>query len=72
VSFALEGAPGFVGSTFGMAAHSGHRHGVQGAVQCPVASAVEAVPAPLAAAGLQRRDAGEGGERGFVPDPAGV
>ena len=63
---------GFVGAGFGVAAHPGDRDGVQGAVEVAVAAAVEPVPGPLSAAGLQRGDAGEGGEGGFVADPAAV
>ena len=45
---------------------------MDGAVQCPVAAAVEPVPDGLAAAGRDRAGAGEGGERGLAAAPAGV
>ena len=57
-----------VGASLGMASHPGDGDGVQSAVECSVAAAVEAVPGALSAAGFERGHAGEGGERGFVTD----
>ncbi len=68
----FRGAPGYVGEGAGAAAHPGDRDGVDGPVQGPVAAAVEPVPDGLAAAGRDRADAAEGGERGFAAAPAGV
>ena len=41
-------------------------------LRAAVASAVESVAGALAAAGLERSDAGEGGEGGLAADPAEV
>lgn len=41
-------------------------------IQLPVPAAVESVADRLTAAGGDRGDATEGGERGFVADPTGV
>ena len=57
--FALGGAFGFVGPGFVVAAESGNRDRVQGAVEVPVAGTAETVSGPLAAAGLQRSDASQ-------------
>jgi hypothetical protein len=53
---ALGGAFGFVGPGFVVAAQSGNRDRVQGAVEVPVAGATESVSGPLPAAGLERSD----------------
>lgn len=72
MALALECAPRFLGSGFGVAAHAGDRDGVQGPVQRTVSAAIEAVPASLSATGLKGCDSGQGGERCFASDPAGV
>ena len=72
VRLALGGAFGFVGAGFVVAAQSGDRDRVQGAVEVSVAGAAESVAGALAAAGLERSDAGQGGECGFAADPAAV
>ena len=72
VGLAFGGASGLVGAGFWVAAHPGDGDGVQGAVEVAVAAAVESVTGALAAAGFERRDAGQGGECGFVADPSAV
>ena len=72
MGLAFGAASDLVGAGLGVASHPGDRDGVQGAVQRSVAAAVEAVPRALAAAGLDRGDAGQGGERGFVADASVV
>ena len=72
MGLALGGAFGFVGAGFVVAAQSGDRDRVQGAVEVSVAGTAESVSGALAAAGLERGDAGQGGECGFVADPAAV
>ena len=72
VGLALGGASGFVVAGFGVAAEPGDRDGVQGAVEVSVAHSAEPVPGALAAAGFERRDAGEGCECGFVADASAV
>ena len=68
----LGGAPGDVGAGAGAAAHPDQRDGVDGAVQRPVAAAVEPVPDGLAAAGRERAGAAQRGEGGFAAAAAGV
>ena len=58
VGLSLCGSLGFVGAGLWVAAQAGYRHGVQGAVEVTVAAAVEPVSGSLAAAGLERGDAG--------------
>jgi hypothetical protein len=58
----LGGAPGDVGAGAGAAADPGDRDGVDGAVQRPVAAAVEPVPDGAAAAGRDGAGAAGGGE----------
>jgi hypothetical protein len=70
--FFLSGAPGDMGAGAGAAADPGERDGVDGAVEGPVAAAVEPVPDGLAAAGWDRAGAAERGERGFAAAAAGV
>src|SRR5947199_8629396 len=70
--FPLGGAPGDVGAGAGAAADPADRDGVDGAVECPVAAAVEPVPDGAAAAGRDRAGAAEGGEGGLAAAAAGV
>ena len=69
---ALGGAFGFVGPGFVVAAQSGDRDRVQSAVEVSVSGTAESMARALATAGLERGDSGEGGECGFVADPAAM
>src|SRR3954453_16739036 len=55
-----------------MAAEAGDRDRMQGTVQAAVTGSAQSMPGALPAAGLKGCDAGEGGEGGFVADPAAV
>jgi hypothetical protein len=69
---ALGGAASDVGAGPGTATHSDHGDGVDRAVECAIAAAVEPVAYGSAAAGLQRAGAGQGGERGIVSAASGM
>ena len=68
----------FLGAAFGVGAAAGvvaepvEHHDVEGVVGVAVAAAVEAVSVGAAAAGRDRGDAAQVGERGFGGDPVGV
>jgi hypothetical protein len=69
---ALGGTAVDVGAGSGAVARPGEHDHVDGAVECAVAAAVEAVPDGVAAAGRDRVGATERGECGFVAASAGV
>ena len=69
---ALCAAPFGVVASAGVISQSAVGDVVQCAVQRAVAAPVEAVPGGAATAGLKRAGAGECGEGGLAPDPAGV
>jgi hypothetical protein len=72
VGLALRGTSGDVGAGGGATAHPDERDGVDRAVECPVSAPVEAMSHGAAAAGGQRRDSAQRGERRVVSTLSGV
>jgi hypothetical protein len=71
-SFPSAARRGDVAAGARAAAHAGNGDGVDGAVESPVAAAVEPVPDGLTASSPDRAGAAERGEGGLVAAPAWV
>jgi len=72
VALAFGDASVPVGFGLVVVAHPAGGDGVQGSVELPIAVSVEAVKGNAAGGRIERGDAAEGGERGFVAAATGV